>query len=87
MGDSYAVNFDGIITSPEPPNGRQFESQLNRVSAGFANVSVWFSSTGRTVAGIKKLAPGTYQYLPPRSYAEISAVYRGAFLQDFGKAP
>ena len=38
-----------------------------KIGSSYANVSVWFSSTGRKVVGIKKLAPATYRYLPPRS--------------------
>jgi DNA-binding NarL/FixJ family response regulator len=38
-----------------------------KIGSSYANVSVWFSSTGRKVAGIKKLAPATYNYISARS--------------------
>ena len=36
-----------------------------KIGSSYASVSVWFSSMGREVSGIKKVAPATYRYLPP----------------------
>lgn len=42
------------------------KSQL-RLGSGYPSVSVWFSATGKKVAGIEKIAPATYRYIPSGS--------------------
>ena len=34
-----------------------------KVGSNYSSVSVWFSTTGKKVDGIKKIAPATYRYI------------------------